>query len=275
MEEKRMTLKEVRECSLNILLFVDKICKEQGLRYYLAAGTLLGAIRHGGFIPWDDDIDIMMPRKDYEKLIQNFPANETYAFLSLNNNSNIPYAYGKVVDKRTRKLELLRSKYQVIGVDIDVFPIDNYPNDLDDAIAWCNEIKNIQLRANFISATYSKGRNILRTIMRNLIVLFYHVLDYIGIFTVNKSILKLNDLSQKFNDIETDYCGIAAISSYGVKKRNHKKIYEDSIDVSFESYKFPAPIGYVDYLIDYYGDYMTLPPIEQRKTHHSFVAYWK
>ena len=114
---------------MSMLKEIDSFCRTNGITYYLAFGTLLGAVRHQGFIPWDDDIDIMMPRKDYERFEQAFSSVKNYRFLTKNNTENFPYPYGKVIDTRTVKKEPLRTRYQVIGLDIDVFPIDNYPNE--------------------------------------------------------------------------------------------------------------------------------------------------
>ena len=82
-------------------------------------------------------------------------------------------------------------------------------------------------------------------------------------------------MAQKYNNKETDYCGIAVIAAYGIKKRNRKKIYSEGVEVLFEGHSFPAPKGYDEYLADYYGDYMRLPPKEKRVTHHNYKAYWK
>lgn len=270
-----MSLNEIKKCSLSILKYVDKVCKDNKISYYLAAGTLLGAVRHKGFIPWDDDIDIMIPRRDYEKLKLIFPQNDRYSFLTYHNTPNFPFAYGKIIDKNTIKREFLRPKYQLTGVDIDVFPIDNYPDDFEEANKWCNLIKKANDTVTNICSPYVKGRNIPRMILRNTLVLFRHFLDDTNIKTSRRYIKKLDYLSQYYNKIETGYCGIASISAYGIKKRNHRTVFEGSIDIEFEGSMFPAPIGYDDYLKDYYDNYMELPPVEKRATHHKYKAYWR
>lgn len=275
MMKEELDLNTIKERSLEILKFIDHTCKELNLRYYLAAGTLLGAVRHKGFIPWDDDIDIMMPRDDYEKLVCRFPKNDNFSFITFHNTDNIYCPYGKIIDKCTIKIEPLREKYLTIGVDVDVFPIDNYPNNYEEAILWCDKIKRIQKKKDSLLEPYTKGRNFVRSLMRNLLVFFNHIVDDIGIVSVKKYVIQLDSLSQKYNSVATNYCGIAAIAAYGSKKRNRKEVFADSVDVEFEGYAFPAPSGYDEYLRDYYGDYMQLPPLEKRQTHHVYKAYLK
>lgn len=128
MEKKDLpdqTLKEMQECLLNILLAIDKVCREHGLTYYLIAGTMLGAVRHKGFIPWDDDADIALPRKDYDILIEH--ANEwlpeQYELVSGKQNPMYPYAFARIQDKNTYYL-LKRAFNFIGGVPVDVFPLD-------------------------------------------------------------------------------------------------------------------------------------------------------
>jgi len=275
MELQELSLSEIKERSLLVLKFVDKVCKDRGITYYLAAGTLLGAVRHKGFIPWDDDIDIMMPRSDYERLIREFPVNDDFEFMTLHNCQHFPFAFGKIIDLKTLKKEPLRKKYQNQGVEIDVFPIDNYPDDLKEAEEWCNTIKKTQDKMLRICAPYAMGRNLFRTIVKNIIVALVHLLDDIKIVSAHRLVIQLDKLSQKYNSQVTHYCGIAAIAAYGVKKRNRNDVFSGKAFLEFEGNNYPVPIGYDEYLTDYYGDYMKLPPVEKRQTHHLYKAFWK
>lgn len=272
---KQMTLEEIRKCSLAILNYVDVVCEKMGLTYYLCAGTMLGAVRHKGFIPWDDDLDIMMPRRDYEQLAKSFPKDGHYDFLTLYNTSDFPYAFGKIIDTRTIKNEAIRPKYQMIGVDIDVFPIDIYPDSIEESQKLCDEISKVQSKLYNYLADFGRGRNWLTTILRNVRIAFWHCLDNVHIRTVPHYVMEINKKAQSYNQSASDFCGITSIAHYGVKERNKKNIFASTVKVEFEGGFYPAPIGYKEYLTNLYGDYMQLPPLSQRKTHHTFTAYWK
>lgn len=272
---KELTIEEQKKLQIEIMKVVDTFCRTHKLTYYLAFGTLLGAIRHKGYIPWDDDLDIMMPRKDYNELANIFPKDGRYRFLIPDNTKNFPYAYGKIVDTYTIKNEAIWPKYQVIGLDVDVFPIDNYPDDIEEAKRWSAEIAKTQSLLEKQFARFAKGRNLARTIVKNVLIAIRHFLDDINVCSVNHITRRIDKLSQKYNAEKTSYCGIVAINTYGVRKRNRKQVFDSATEVSFEKERFFAPIGYDEYLTDIYGDYMQLPPPEKRITHHSFKAYWK
>lgn len=275
MSPKQLTQQEIKDISLEILKYVDLICRENDITYFLTAGTLLGAVRHKGYIPWDDDIDIMLPRKDYDKLFREFPTDGSYKFLTANNTKHFPFAYGKIIDTRTVKIEGIRAKYGTLGVDIDVFPIDNYPDDYHEAETWCNSIIRLNKRLYKRLSLFSHGGTLVNTIIQSLLVLFYRFLDNSGICSVKQLVKKIDVLSKKYNFVNTNYAGFTAIGAYGVKKRNRKEVFQASIPLEFEGCVFSAPIGYDEFLTNLYGDYMSLPPVEKRKPHHRVKAYWK
>ena len=272
---KRMSLDEVKLVSLDILKYVDKFCKENSIKYWLCAGTLLGAVRHKGFIPWDDDIDIMMMRPDYERFITEFPKHEFYDVVHFAKNKDFPCAYAKVIDTRTKKVELpIRNQNNVIGVDIDVFPIDNIPNNFDCSLKMYSTVCRKSYILQFLISKYGIGSNVIKKAAYCIILTVCRIFQLVGLISVKKIISNINDIAQSYNQTSTDYCGITCIHHYGIKERNNKKTYNDSVNVLFEGNAFPAPIEYDSYLRNLYGDYMSLPPKEKQVTHHKFEAFW-
>lgn len=271
-----MTLDEIKSCAIGVLDFIDKVCKDNNLKYYLSGGTLLGALRHKGFIPWDDDIDIMMPRHDYELLFNVWPKDAPYQVLSYRNSKHFPYAFGKAVDTRTIKIEPVRSLCQHLGVDVDIFPIDNIPNDSRESELLFREIEKWQLRLDRHMAMYGKARNIPRTIAYNTLLFLRRFFELFGINTVDKIVRKFSGCAQKYNEVSTSFCGVTTISHYGIKEKNPKESYKEVAFVQFEGKDYPAPNGYERYLTQLYGkDYMQLPPMNMRQSHHSYKAYLK
>lgn len=271
-----MSLNEVKNCSLDILKRVDLFCKEHNITWWLCAGTLLGAARHKGFIPWDDDIDIMLPREEYEKLLMLFPTQGRYRFLTSENTKDFPYAFGKIVDTTTLKVEPIPQRYQKIGVDIDVFPIDNFPKDDNDALLLCEGIKKCQNKILRMFAQFGKRNSFIKTIGCNMRAFPYILLRESGLTKISKYTQIIQELSQKYNGEDTGYKGVLSIAHYGIKEKNEASVYAQTVTVEFEGGEFPAPVGYHTYLKTLYGDdYMQLPPIEKRVTHHTYKAYWK
>lgn len=273
---REMSLDEIKGCTLDILKWVSTFCVEHNIKWWLCGGTLLGAVRHKGFIPWDDDIDIMLPRKEYEKLFKLFPQNGRYRFFTSENTTDFPYAYGKIVDMETIKLEPFPKRYQLIGVDIDVFPIDYFPIGEKDSLSLCDAVAKSQKKLGYLFAQFGKKSTLIKTIGYNILSFPYIVLRECGFLRVSKYINEIQELSQKYNGKETGYEGIITIAHYGIKEKNESVVYSQTVNVEFEGREFPAPIGYQTYLKKLYGDnYMQLPPIENRVTHHSYKAYWK
>ena len=128
---KRLTLKEQQEFSLDILKDVAGFCERNGIRYSLGYGTLLGAVRHKGFIPWDDDVDVMMPREDYERFRVSYRSDK-YSFIDSRNTRDCYIAFGRVCDTvRTTSSSCITWVRKDVGVWIDIFPIDRVPDDLE------------------------------------------------------------------------------------------------------------------------------------------------
>ncbi len=127
-----LSLEEIKSFSLDILVFFDKYCSDNNLRYYLAFGTLLGAVRHRGFIPWDDDIDVYVPRPDYDRVIEQFKDPDgRYAAVSCFNDASYLYPFAKIVDRKIKSMTE-SGEIGANGLGIDLFPLDGLPSDMDE-----------------------------------------------------------------------------------------------------------------------------------------------
>lgn len=270
--KERIDEKEARRIQLEILKETAKICKENNLMCFLGGGTLLGAVRHKGYIPWDDDIDVMMPRKDYEKLLEIFDKNnrkEEYKLLSYKNTKGYYYAFNKVVDVRTKIIEDNYKEIENYGIYIDIFPIDYLPDD-DKKIKKI--FKKYRIKNNLTNIYQTKdlskdARNKVRLILKKMIA------PIIRNEKVMKKILKqMDEMLIKYNNTSKVAC---VSGKYAEKEVMPATYMSDYRMLEFEGEEYCVPIGYKDYLIKHYGDYMKLPPKEQQVKSHHNVAYWR
>lgn len=265
------TIEELKSIQLNNLLAFHQFCETNHIKYSLAAGSLIGAVRHNGFIPWDDDIDVYLLREDFNKLIALFP--EMYAgkyiFVSMERNKNWNRAYGILYDSRTLKIEETRDQFQGMGVAIDIFPIDDVP---DDFSQWSRYNKTrMFLRNVFIMKRLTLSSN--RSLLKNLFILFSRVL--LLPFSYRFLARSMNRYSQLNNEKGYSHVYENCLGVYNSKNAWQKKDFDTVIDTSFEGHIVKIMSGYDDYLTTVYGDYMQLPPIEKRVTHHAFEAWLK
>ena len=130
---KELSLKEIKEIEFELLKKFDSFCKENNVRYFLSNGTLLGAVKYKGFIPWDDDIDVLVPREDYDSLIELFHDDGRYKLFAFERNAEYRYPFAKFCDMRTRKAEGNIDNGVALGVDIDIFPLDAWNGDIGSA----------------------------------------------------------------------------------------------------------------------------------------------
>lgn len=268
---KREIEKEAyKRIPFEILLYVADFCEKNGIRYSLAYGTLLGAIRHKGFIPWDDDVDIIMPRKDFERF-RTLYHSDKYIFSDIQLNSKHPTGMAKVYDTNTVFIGRGKTK-RSYGLFIDVFTVDNFPADISEKNIWLKKIQRLIL-INRLKNTNFSGVFVSRKKLG--------LLDYVKRFLIRITPLPMNYIRKKIKDVAMMYddhnTGVVGIT---MSVDNPKDVYpsdlfEDYIDVSFEGHTFKAIRQYDKWLSVCYGDYMQLPPIEQRTGKHHIVAYYK
>ncbi|MBQ8546301.1 MAG: LicD family protein [Clostridia bacterium] len=257
---RKLSTEEIKKIELEILEKVDMFCQKHNITYFLAYGTLLGAIRHKGFIPWDDDIDIQMPREDYERFIKVFEeANEYENLKVISPYSSISkHTYVKVIDTRTIKKEerVYYADNESLGIDIDVFPLDGQPEKLEDFEKWYNK-KYRLYRLHNVSIIDPKALSIKKRIVRPFI-------KFLG--RDKKYLRKAEKLNNEYAFSECEYVGSTAGLSNSKRNRYHRTCYEKTIDVLFDGHTFKAPVGYDEILTAMYGDYMK-PPKSTQSTH--------
>lgn len=264
---KKLEIEEIKLIELGIMRNIHMFCEEHHLRYGLWGGTLLGAIRHNGYIPWDDDIDIYMPRKDYNVFIHNFKADH-YKVFSCHTDSEYPYTFAKVVDLRTVKIEQVTSSCgMTLGVDVDVFPVDTFENKYTVQKTVSRRKLYRYLWQGKISE-YGNAKKI-RDYVRSIVIFFSKKIIKEN---ANRIALKINELGINYGSVDRGYVYYADLNA-----RNPLYFENEWIDKrvlhKFEQDMFYIPEGYDPLLKLCFGDYMQLPPPEKRVTHHSFEVY--
>ncbi|MGM0109835.1 LicD family protein [Enterococcus sp. DIV0187] len=261
-EEEYLSLEELHNELLNILFEVDRLCKIHGITYFLSGGTLLGAIRDKGFIPWDDDLDIMMLREDYEKFIcvsSELP--HPYRACSLKNMSDWSYPFIKIENTQT----YVEDEYRHIqhGAFLDIFPIERIPSIDKKQKTIIRKMKILDLLRGTGTKKKFKPAEKYRFIKR----LITPYANYKG---ANYFANKMNDFAKKVDqeNRNSEINGVILATAYGTREFVPKEVFEKTIEVNFESFATLVPQGYNVYLSQLYGDYMKYPPKEQQVPAH-------
>lgn len=260
-------LREMQLIQLEMLCEVDRICKKNNIEYCIIAGTLLGAVRHGGYIPWDDDADVAMLRSEYNKFRTACKIdldNNRFYFQDHKNTEGYRWGYGKIRRKNT---EFIREGQEHMpypsGVFIDIFPLDNVPDNI--ILRYVHNIictlvrktlwskVGVKLERNYMKRQMFK---ILSRIPRKIVFGFYDVFKDI----VNKKKSSMVRILT-FPTPKNGYYGY------------YRKWYENLQSIEFEGYQFPGIRDYDEYLTFKFGDYQTLPPLHERKVHTA--SYYK
>lgn len=263
---KQLNLDGIRKIQLNILKVVSDYCDENGLIYFLGYGTLLGAIRHKGYIPWDDDIDIIMPRDDYERFIKEFKINN-YDVKSHYTDSNYYLTFAKVSYEKSRIIDK-GPKYDK-GINIDIFPIDVFPNSTKKINKLYKKIRLLKIILNIKNSNITSDRELYKNIILKIAKKLLIPVNY------RRIIKKINEEAMSYRNIDNIGKMGYIVTSNGIKDIMDKSIFHKKIKVEFEGNLFYAPKKYHKYLTNIYGDYMKLPPKEDRKPHHDFKAFLK
>ena len=274
MAKENVTLlshQEIQEQLYRILCSFDDYCRKHEIRYYLCAGTLLGAVRHQGFIPWDDDIDVIVPRPDYMKLIEctkKEPIAEHLDFICFENGKfDVPH--GKVIDERIAVEE------EVITMDnflwIDVFPVDGLPADHETAVNMMNKGHELKYKNALTVAPIGSGRTLTKAVVKIPVLTVMHLVRLIKgkrYFTQ-----QIQDMCNQYDYDQAEMVGILA--GDGVKSMHVRAKMENSSTAKFNDRDFPIPGDWDEYMKALYGNYMQLPPENKRVDHKMKVWFVK
>lgn len=256
---RTVTSEELKNIMLDLLQKTADFCEKNNIRYFLCGGTLIGAIRHKGFIPWDDDIDIAMPRPDYDRFINMFnqPGNY-YQVIDMSNDKQYGFPYAKIHDTRTF-VDELQYKKEHFGVFIDIFPIDGVGEDeqVFRILRW-RKILHTK-KANYYQRTITK--KIINTLGKILLLPF----------SVHDIVKKMDSIARKYPFGSMPKAG-AIINPYGTREIVDLSVFDSAVPKEFEGREYMVPVGYDTWLRSIYGDYMQLPPEDKRHSPHVCVG---
>ena len=262
---RKLDIDEIKEVELGVMDYIHNICKEKGINYSLAYGSLLGAVRHKGFIPWDDDLDIALKRDEYDKLYQAIleDNNSIYKVVSWENDSRYPYPFYRVYDSRTVYENNYIQNDIELGICVDVFPFDDY-KDVNKEITKLDMYRRLSVYTLYGIRNKEAG---IKNIIRYLMLVAFRLTR---VKTWNK---KLNDSSKvPVNSEYIDYL----MESKKYSTKIDAKALDEVVECKFEDRIYNIPKDYDHILTTIYGsDYVEIPPLEKRIQHDDFVAYIK
>ena len=268
--DNEVTIEQQRHIQIDILKSIDSFCRDNKIEYSLAFGTLLGAVRHKGFIPWDDDVDIMMTRENYEKF-RDIYSSKRYPLEDLKNDDSHPVSMGKIYDSQTYFYSrgTMKRKY---GLFVDIFPFDVIPENEAVRERWLKDVRR------FVSYNNCKNNTISYSLKRHkLITKLYGC--FVKLFFCRRYIhRRLEELYVMYKNDNSAFLGVPAVmvmSKEYMKKMFPKTIFDEYTLLEFEGEKFPCIKRYDEFLTIFYGEYMKLPPVEKRVGKHGIKAFFK
>lgn len=271
---KELTSAEIKQVELDILRDFVRYCERHSLTYFLHAGTLLGAIRHGGFIPWDDDIDVAMPRPDYDRfrtLVKQEPVDARLAFYDCEEDGAYWVPVPKLVDERTEGTEAFQGRGVHNGVWIDVFPLDGVPDDPAAYDRLFSEIRHERTWLTLETNPFFFTKNPIKLAKRLLVYPIY----LLGRGRDHKvRSRRIHALAQQNRYEDARRVAVCVGGDFG-RGTMDKDVLLDLVDWQFEDVTVKVPRAYDAFLTDMYGDYMTPPPESVRNVGHRYRCWWK
>ena len=265
-------LRELQRLEFDLLRKIDAICTRNNLQYFLAEGTLLGAIRHGGFIPWDDDVDVCMPREDFNRFIAIASSELPDGYICDNQNDTGIWGTLRISDTNHRIIRTLHGKDLHLFVSVDVFPLDGFPKSkLSQKVHWLGIFfRYCVFRSTKIEQIDKEKK---RGFLLQLAIKLATLIPFGKLFNEQKALRSLTEALEKYSFSDSDMT-IHFYSEYGKKSFAvpktvmPKSFFGDGRFATFESEKLSIPSEAEKILEREYGDYMTLPPVQERTAKH-------
>lgn len=264
-------IERMKRIQLEMLDELDRICRKHKILYHLAMGTLLGAVRHAGYIPWDDDIDVVMSRSDYEFFLRIAAdeLGEDYFVQNHRTEKNYHLTFTKIRRNQTVALEAVSKNIDIHhGIYIDIFPLDPIPSSKPLKALL---VSSVWILHNMLALKIKE--RVLRS--RNNALKLLKVIVHYGLYPVSNHFINgtLSYVLSGFNKADSKFYTIFLEPDLKLYKKFRLPIdkYTDVVEVKFEDRVFFAPKDYHEILQGVYGDYLTHPPVEQQKSHHIFL----
>ena len=264
---------EQKQLELGMLVYIKEICEQHNISYSLCGGSLIGAIRHKGFIPWDDDIDIFLTRDNYNHLINVLKSETRYKLYTPGVTPHYIYGFSKLINPQTIMYNDQEIKLDMpeMGVFIDIFPIDSIPEGKETLM-----FKKARQYTRRAIASSKVGYYYSSTPWKMYIkrILYYPEHLICRRKQAEYWMKQLEQMVQQYNNQETKYCG-SIYSKYGEKEIFPQGFFDKTTTAVFENIIFSVIKNYDVYLKTMYGDYMELPPEKERTLPHDYKAYWR
>lgn len=261
----QMTLREIQLKQLDLLIETVRICDKYNIPYYLIGGTLIGAVRHKGFIPWDDDIDVAMPRDAYERFIRLAQTELEHGYILEHYSLTEGYReYLLHVTDPSSRISVRKVNSVSSGIYIDILPIDGIPEGTSKVIYRLN-ILRFRLLAGLVNINYIRDKK--RSRIEKLCIGLGRLIPVGKLMNLRKIRVKTDKYVKRFRYEECDSVG-TIFGNYGFHEIVPRDFFGSGVLVTFEGHKFKAPTRTHEYLQHMYGDYMTPPPENERGGHH-------